>query len=84
MRGYVLNETGAIFLETISPETPDEFGVLVLRFVSDEFDMVFGPTLLYTPSQVEAGYFDAAIAVIETDQGDPGVIPRIANGGRRG
>jgi hypothetical protein len=65
-------------------DTPKTPGVLLLRFVNDEVDALFGPTLLFTPEQVQAGYFDRAVNEIEVQQGDKGVIPRLANNGRRG
>jgi hypothetical protein len=83
--GYVLNEDGAILLLLAeTPEAPETPRALLLRFVSDEIDAIFGPTVLFTPEQVEAGYFDQTIAEIEAQQGDIGVIPRLANNGKRG
>lgn len=82
--GYVLGEEGPIFLFLReAPEAPESPRVLLLRFVSDEIDAVFGPTQLFMPEQVQAGLFDQAVTEIESYQGDSGVIPRLSNNGRR-
>ncbi len=83
--GYMLGDDGPIFLFLADlPEVPAEASkVLILRFVNDEIDGIFGPTRMFTPKQVEAGYFEAAVVEIETVQGDPGVIPRLARNGLR-
>lgn len=83
--GYVVGENGPIFLFfPRNSDSPESTHVVLQRFVSEEIDAIFFPTYLFTPEQVEAGYFDQALAGIEKLQGDPGVIPRIANNGRRG
>lgn len=82
---HVLGEDGAIFLFlACRPDIPDDtVRVLLLRFVSEEIDAIFGPSRLFTPDQVAAGYFDQCLSDIEAEQGDPGVIPRLANAGHR-
>ncbi len=59
------------------------YHVIILGFSWPEADAVFGPTILFTPEQVAAGYFDKAIKKIERKQRDPGVIPRLSNDGQR-
>jgi hypothetical protein len=81
--GYRVGEDGAIFLISKAHDTPEAPQVLVLNFISEEIDVIFGYTYLYTPDQVKAGHFDRAVVTIETEQGDPGVLPRLENGGRR-
>lgn len=82
--GFVVDEDGMIILFLARDKKhPEGVYVIVQRFCSDEIDGIFGPTFLFSPEQVEAGYFDAAIAEVEALQGDPGVIPRIANDGER-
>ena len=82
---HMLGDDGAIllFLDKVE-EDPGAYHTLLLRFVSSEIDAIFGPTILFTPEQVEAGYFDKALEALENAQGDPGVVPRIANNGHRG
>lgn len=83
--GYKFGEDGPIILIFAeSQEEPNSPRALVLRFISEEIDSIFGPTPLFIPSQVDAGLFDQALAEIESKQGDPGVIPRLANNGMRG
>ncbi len=84
-RAYMLGDDGPIFLFLAdSPELPAEtLSILILRLVSAEIDSIFGPTHMFSPKQVEAGYFEAAVAEIEDLQGDPGVIPRLARNGLR-
>lgn len=85
LKGYTFGPNAPTFIVSApTEEHPNAARVIVLRFVSDEMDALYGPTALFTPDQVDAGLFDAAVSYIESNQGDPGVIPRIANGGRRG
>jgi hypothetical protein len=82
--GYMLGEDGPIFLFLAkAPDAPEAPRVLLLRFVSDEVDSFFGPSYLFVPEQVEVGYFQQALNEIEKQQNDPGVIPKLANNGRR-
>jgi len=82
--GHMIGETGPILLFLAdAPEAPDAPGVIALRFVSEEIDGVFGPSYLWRPDQVTAGYFRRAIDAIEEEQDDPGVIPRLDNNGLR-
>lgn len=82
---YMLGDAGAIFLFLAEkPDVPaDVIRVVLLRFAGEEVDAVFGPCHLFTPDQVVAGHFDRYLVDIEAAQGDPGVIPRLANGGVR-
>lgn len=85
LKGYTFGPDSLTFIVSpLTEEHPKAMQVIALRFVSDEIDALYGPTALFTPDQVDAGLFDLAIATIESDQRDPGVMPRIANGGRRG
>lgn len=83
---YKLGEDGPVFLflQKCLDDAPEAPAVMVLRFVSDEVDEIFGPSCLFTPTQVAAGHFDRAVAEIEAEQNDPGVIPRLVNNGLRG
>lgn len=64
-------------------EYPEAARVLVLRFVSDDIDGIFGVTVLFTPEQVEAGLYADAVKQLEAEANDPGVLPRLSNGGMR-
>jgi hypothetical protein len=84
LTGYVLGEDGPLFLfvaENIHP--PGTPRVLVMLFFSQEIDELFGPVYLFTPDQVEAGYFEQAVSEIEAHNNVTGAIPRLANDGRR-
>jgi hypothetical protein len=43
-----------------------------------ELAEIVGPTILFTPRQVEKGHFDKMIKIYETDFGTEGVIPRLS------
>jgi len=82
--GYMLGEDGAVLL--FFPETdemPKAPRVSVLRFFSAEIDSIFFPVMLFTPQQVAAGDFEELLRHLEAEQGDPGVIPRLSNDGKR-
>lgn len=64
-------------------EYPGAAFVLVLDFVSDEIDEIFGPTILFTPEQVAAGHYAEAVENLEAEVNDPGVLPRLSNDGMR-
>lgn len=79
--GYILDEDGPIFLCLApDPDFPEAHHTLVLQFGIGAF---MGPTILFTPEQVQAGYFEAAVKALEDEQGDPGAVPRLVNNGRR-
>jgi len=82
--GYRFGENGPIFLFTDpDPEHPEAAQILLLQLFGADIDEIFGPMVLFTPDQVEAGHFETAIADIEGEQGDPGVVPRLENNGLR-
>lgn len=77
--------TGVTFIEAkeIPEDTPKGTPhVIVLRLFSDEIDGIFGPSFLFTPTQVEDGEFELMVGEMEHDIDLPGSLPRVANGGR--
>lgn len=54
-------------------------GVIILGMMHEEF---FGPSFVFTPSQVEAGMFDKAVHMLEHNYGTIGATPLIANDGK--
>ncbi len=79
IRGLKIGEEGADLL--FLPDDPDDKGprLIVLGLSGGE---IFGPSLLFSPSQVAAGLFDEAVRETENQAGRTGVIPRLANDGR--
>ncbi len=53
----------------------------VLTIIGGMGDLL-GPTLLYSPEQVEAGRHEKSFEIIETHYGDESGIPRLQNNGR--
>lgn len=63
------------------PEAPQAPRVIVRGLLGSE---AFGDSPLFTPDQVAAGHFEAMLTEIEEHFEDPGIIPRLANDGKRG
>ena len=81
---FMIGDDGPIFVSA-SPdqEEPNMSGIAIFRLYGEDIDAIFGPSILFTPEQIAAGQFDRAIESIETEHGDPGAIPRLANNGQR-
>jgi len=81
--GYRLSDADVslLFLDEVVREDELSAAIIVVGFDEERFSMLFGPAELYTPEQVRDGTFERALAEIEGP--DSGVIPRLANGGKR-
>lgn len=77
--GFSVNGINCVFLPDPSD---DEFGLIVR---GNEMADLLGPTLLYSPAQIERGVYDKAIARANaqfTDKYPQGCFPRLETNGK--
>ena len=60
-----------------SPSEPEAPELLIVGGMGD----ILGPTMLFSPAQVEQGIHEKVFKVIEEEMGEAGDMPRLANGG---
>lgn len=76
-RGIILTDCNIKFIFVSANE--ESGGVIILGMMDEEF---FGPSFVFTPSQIEAGMFDKAIQMLEHNYGTVGVIPMLSSDGK--
>ncbi len=76
MKGFKVGEDPWLLVWTDEDDAP------AVRLLMGEMAETLGPTLLFSPKQVERGLWGNAVKSIEQEFGERGILPRLSNQGK--